>query len=307
MTTCPILFLVFNRPEITSVTFLRIREARPTQLFVAADGPRDHVTGEASLCEETRNLITSQIDWNCELHLLFREENLGCRQSVSSAITWFFEHVEYGIILEDDCLPELTFFNFCTEMLSRYKDEESVVAIGGTNVFGTWERTPYSYLYSYQGSIWGWASWRRAWALYDINLSDWETTEIRKDVRKVSLTDHFYKKREQIFNSSKKEQIDTWDYQWLYTRLKHKGLTIIPATNQVSNLGFNEFATHTKKPTSKFSALTTYPMHFPLNHPEDIRLDEQFELAFLGHIHGNREERANSYFQSRLKRIRDLF
>jgi len=173
--TPPILFLLFNRPYLTQRVFACIREARPARLFVAADGPRPDRVGERQLCAEARKVV-DQVDWPCELLTLFRDENLGCGKAVSSAIDWFFEHVEEGIILEDDCLPHPSFFRFCEKLLEKYRDDERVMQIGGCNFQDGIKRGPASYYFSIYNHIWGWASWSRAWKYYDVGITSWRKT-----------------------------------------------------------------------------------------------------------------------------------
>jgi hypothetical protein len=150
----PILFVIFNRPEVTRRVFAKIREVKPKFLYIAADGPRPGKIDEDKECEATRNII-HQIDWDCEVSTLFQENNLGCREAVSSAISWFFDNVEAGIILEDDCLPARSFFFFCQELLQLYKDEECVMMISGDNLCPEGAESKYSYYFSRYGQIWG--------------------------------------------------------------------------------------------------------------------------------------------------------
>ena len=168
----PILFIIFNRPDTTQVVFNRIKEIKPKYLFIAADGPRLNVSDEVEKCEETREII-NQIDWDCELKTLFRDRNLGCGMGVSSAITWFFDYVEQGIILEDDCLPDLTFFEFTALMLEKYKDNNKIKMISGTNYFFNKVKSKESYYFSKCFFIWGWATWKRAWSEFDFDMKSW--------------------------------------------------------------------------------------------------------------------------------------
>src|SRR5258708_3549575 len=179
----PILFLIFNRPFPTRRVFAEIRKARPAKLFVAADGPRPDKPEDLETCRETREII-KDIDWPCEVQTLFRDKNLGCGVAVSGAITWFFQNVEQGIILEDDCLPDPSFFPFCTELLERYKDDERILLISGN--FLQQKNKKFMVKASYYGTLiphlWGWASWRRAWAKYDFNLTKWPEVKATKSL-----------------------------------------------------------------------------------------------------------------------------
>jgi hypothetical protein len=242
--TTPVLFLVFNRLDTTKQVFEAIRQAKPPKLFIAADGPRVDRDDEAEDCDTVRQFIMNNIDWECEVKTLFRDQNLGCRVAVSSAIDWFFENVEAGIILEDDCLPHPDFFNFCQDMLEYYRNDESIMHISGANFQFGKQRGDGSYYFSRYAHIWGWASWRRAWQYYDVNMKsfpNFKEQNIIGDIfpdkkiqcRWLEILDKIYSK-DPIFN--------TWDFQWAYTVLLHQGRCITPNCNLISNIGGS--ATH---------------------------------------------------------------
>ena len=151
----PVLFLVFNRPETTRQVFEAIRTAKPPRLYIAADGPRLEREGERASCEEVRK-IALEVDWECDVNTLFRVENLGCKRGPSEGISWFFEHEDEGIILEDDCLPDQSFFSFCEELLERYRNDTRIMAISGNNFQHGRKRTEYSYYFSRYFHGWGW-------------------------------------------------------------------------------------------------------------------------------------------------------
>ena len=244
MFNTPILFLIFNRPDTTKQVFESIRKARPNKLYLAADGPRASKLGEVDLCMQTRNIV-SQIDWDCEIKTLFRDENLGCKIAVSSAIDWFFENEEQGIILEDDCLPHESFYGFCETLLNYYKNDGRVFHISGNNFQDGIIRGDGSFYFSKYNHIWGWATWKRAWKMYDVNLKFENEKEIE-----VFINRNFEAKKEQLFwtklyKNFIKSAIDTWDYQWTYAIWKNNGLSIIPNKNLVSNIGFDSNGTHT--------------------------------------------------------------
>lgn len=257
----PILFLIFNRPDTTKQVFKQIREAKPSHLFIAADGPREDKHEEKEKCEETRKIVEN-IDWACDVKRLYRKENLGCKLAVSSAIDWFFENVEEGIILEDDCFPDLSFFTFCEKLLERYRTEEKVMMISGTNLLGTWKPEIQSYHFSYFGGIWGWATWKRAWSYYDPQMKKWGNSQIRESIKKL-IPKEQYSSREYHFEKTYQGEIDTWDYQWSFTRLSHAGLSIIPSKNLIANIGFRSDATHTKDVGPWYNP-TVYSVDFPL-------------------------------------------
>ncbi len=236
----PILFLIFNRPDTTFKVFESIAQQQPSKLYIAADGPRSDKHGEDLLCQNTRDIVT-QINWPCEVKTLFREQNLGCRHAISEAIDWFFEQEEEGIILEDDCLPHPDFFRFCVSMLDRYRHEEKVMHISGDNFQGGIIHGNSSYYFSGYAHIWGWATWRRAWKKYNVNMSYEEAVEII-DHHFNGFVERKYWKL--VAKKVKTGEFNTWDYQWAFTLWKFKGLAIIPNVNLISNIGFGESSTH---------------------------------------------------------------
>lgn len=243
MLNTPVLLLIFNRPDRTLRVFEEIRKAKPTRLFIAADGPRSGRPGEREKCEEARSII-QRIDWPCELSTLFRDSNLGCRMAVSGGITWFFENVEEGIILEDDCLPGESFFSFCQQMLDRYRDNPQVMHVGGNNFINQTRPSRASWYFSRYGHIWGWATWRRAWNQYDVNMKSFPTYYQEGRFRNVFGKDwaayYWLYKLGQTFHG----KIDTWDYQWTYAIWAAQGKSIVPAENLVTNIGFGSETTH---------------------------------------------------------------
>jgi len=242
----PILFLIFNRPEITQKVFAKIREQKPKYLYIAADGARKNKEAEKEKCELTRKLVLDSIDWDCEVETLFRDKNLGCGRAVSQAINWFFENVEQGIILEDDCLPNHSFFNFCEVLLEKYKDNNKVFMVNGNNFQNDIQRGDTDYYFSIYPHIWGWATWRRAWQHYDFNMSDFDEEKLLKTLKKLSKNPYFSHYWLNIMRKIYSNEIDTWDYQWTYTIWKYYKICITPNLNLVSNIGFGKDATHTK-------------------------------------------------------------
>ena len=269
--TTSVLFLVFNRPETTIQVFETIRQAKPPRLYVAADGAREDKEGELEKVKQVREIV-NQVDWDCEVKTLFRDKNLGCKIAISSAIDWFFEQEEMGIILEDDCLPHPTFFRFCEELLEKYRDDERIAMISGNNFQFGRKRTNYSYYFSRYPHIWGWASWRRAWKNYDVDMKIW--SEIRNG---NWLQDLFKDKKSvqywvNIFEKTYQGKINSWGYRWTFSCWIQNALTVIPNVNLVSNIGFGMDATHTKA-TTKLSNISTSPIEFPLKHPNFIIRD----------------------------------
>lgn len=235
----PILFLVFNRPDTTARVFEAIAKQQPKYLYIAADGPRLNKAGEAYLCEKVRE-IASNVTWPCEVKTLYRNENLGCKVAVSSAIDWFFSQVEEGIILEDDCLPHEDFFVFCEEMLKKYRHRYDVMHINGfLPVFQTNRPRFSNYI-----SIWGWATWRRAWSLYDVNASYYTSFKYQNQLKKIFPTNYYL--IESFIDEVIKGNYNTWDLQWALGIHVYFGKSILPNKNLVTNIGFEDNSTHTK-------------------------------------------------------------
>lgn len=229
----PILFLVFNRPETTLKVWREIVRIRPTKLYIVADGPRDR-EDDRTKCGEVR-AIFEQISWNCKVTKLFRSENLGCGLSVSGGISWFFEQEEMGIILEDDCLPSGSFFSFCERMLLKYRDDNRIMHISGNNLQFGRKYGDGTYYYSKLSNIWGWATWKRAWQLYDYRIRSYDQFLQQDQIENILPKGHFGYR--DVFKRAY-EGRGEWDYQWAYTLLVNNGLAITPNVNLVSNIGF---------------------------------------------------------------------
>jgi hypothetical protein len=272
LTDVPVAFLVFNRPELTAQVFSCIRAARPKELFVIADGPRR--PEERDACERTREIATS-VDWECTVYTNFSETNLGCGKRVSSGLTWLFEHCDQAIILEDDCVADPTFFQFCAELLDKYKDDEQIAMISGDNFMQSFPATSKqseSYYFSRFSHIWGWATWRRAWKHYDFKMQDWPEVRATGWPRQIFGPGPQTELWRSNFDGVYSGMIDTWDFQWQYTVLRQNAFAGLPVVNLISNIGFGESATHTKTVNSQ-SCLVTEPMTFPLVHPAVIEPD----------------------------------
>lgn len=243
-TETPVLLLIYNRSEETKKVFNKIRDVKPKYLYISADGPKIEKEGDQENCNKTREII-NQIDWNCELKTNLNQKNLGCKIGVSSGISWFFQHVDEGIILEDDCVPDQSFFRFCTEMLKKYRDNNKVMHIGGTNFQDGVKRGNASYYFSIYNPVWGWATWKRAWNLYDVNIKNYpqfvSSNTFVNMFPNQKDQNYWNKYFAQVYNNQK----DTWDYQWTFTIWYNNGLSVIPNKNLVTNIGFGQNATHT--------------------------------------------------------------
>ncbi|MFN0291789.1 nucleotide-diphospho-sugar transferase [Pedobacter helvus] len=237
----PILFLVFNRPDTTALVFDEIKKAQPKRLYIAADGARNAV--EEAKCNAVREIV-KDITWDCEVKTLFREKNLGCKYAVSSAITWFFDNEPEGIILEDDCLPSQSFFGFCSELLEKYRNDNRIGHIGGSNFQDGIKRGDGTYYFSRLTHVWGWAGWRRVWKDYDVEMKtfkDFKEADLENSPTHSLHKATWYRNLENTY----KGQINTWDYQYAYSNLINNYLSIMPNQNLIKNIGFGEDATHT--------------------------------------------------------------
>lgn len=267
MFSTPILLLVFNRPQETEIVFNQVKKIKPKYLYIAADGPRSNKPGEEYLCNQVKNIF-NQIDWDCEVTTLFNEKNLGCKLAVSNAIKWFFQHVEYGIVLEDDCLPDLSFFKYCEELLIKYKEDQRIGIITGRNENYVFKDNR-SYDFSTAGSIWGWASWSRILNYYDVNNKEL-LSDFNHNIFHATL-DNFERKR--LYHQLKwtfDGNLNTWDYQFHSMLKLNSFLYIIPAKNLIKNIGFSDQATHTTSLNDKRANANLECLDFPLEHPKYI-------------------------------------
>lgn len=264
----PLLFLVFNRPAVTRRVFEVIRTLRPTRLFVAADGPRPDRPGEDALVEETRRIALA-VDWPCEVRTLLRDENLGCGRAVSGALGWFFEQVEEGIVLEDDCIPHPDFFPYCATLLERYRHEPRIASIAGTHFLPDVLPHRQSHYVSKYFQMWGWASWRRAWRHYDFpltSLTEEEWCRVLAERHPVAMEAGYWR---EILHGIKAGDIDTWDFQFFFSCWREGANHVMPGRNLVSNIGYGPDATHTN-----FSSLmANLPVHPLTVGPEPVPLE----------------------------------
>jgi len=270
----PILLLIFNRLDTTKQVFDMIRKVAPLKLYIASDGPREKREEEAEKVRTVREYILNSIDWDCKVKTLFREKNLGCGKAISRAITWFFENEEMGIILEDDCLPSLSFFPYCEELLKKYKDDTRIYHIAGNNPL-TETKTPYSYYFSRIQICSGWATWRWAWEKFNFCIDDLSDFIKHKKINAIFTrnVDRYY--WSQNFKKIVKENCDKrWATQWAYTIFKHNGICINPSRNLITHIGFGVDATHTVSNDSHLYNQQRYEISEIL-HPEKVRIDNK--------------------------------
>lgn len=273
-TRAPVIFLVFNRPEQTARVFARIREARPAQLFVVADGPRADRPGEAERCLEVRRIVEQGIDWPCEVVRDYSATNLGCARRVSSGITNAFKQVEEAIILEDDCLPDPTFFRFCAELLERYRDDARLALVSGTNHQPVDAKFRHSYFYSRYNHIWGWATWRRAWQLFDFQMTDWPKWRDVGGLERVFADPAVVRYWRHAFDACHKRKGESWCYRWTFACFRENLVSILPCRSLVENIGFGGDATHTLECPAHLCGQIAGAADFPLAHPPEVEVDE---------------------------------
>jgi hypothetical protein len=252
-TQSAILFIFFNRIDTTLRVLEQIALARPSRLYLNCDGPRPGREEEAEKCMQARKAVVDFINWECEVHTLFREENVGPKEAISAAIDWFFEHEEEGIILEHDCMPAPTFFYYCDHLLEQYRNDSRICLISGCNLKTGTKWGNGSYYFSNLTNGWGWATWKRSWKYYDKDLKQFEADQVRAPLQKIFEHPLIVDRWVEIFRETKEGKINTWDYQLSFSHLFNHSLTIVPNYNLVSNIGFDEYAENTTNPDSPFA------------------------------------------------------
>jgi len=269
----PVVFIIFNRPDTTRWVFEEIRKAKPKELYIIADGPRENNTEDDDLCKNTREVV-EKVDWDCAVYKNYATENLGCKVRVSTGLKWMFQHSERAIILEDDCLPHHSFFRFCQELLEFYKDDEEVNLIAGSNFISKYSNKNYSYYFSVFHHFWGWATWKRSWELFNLRMDNWQELKRNKLLSKIVPDKKSAKYWETIFDEVYTGKISSsWAYHWYYSSWKNKKLAITPSVNLVSNIGFGQQATHTKNRKHIRANIPLEDIQFPLIHPPAIKSD----------------------------------
>lgn len=283
----PLLYIAFNRPKVTDISFSVLKAVKPSKLFLAVDGARLGRADDDINCAEVKKIL-SDISWKCDVFHLYHDANLGCGMAVCTAIDWFFSHVDSGIIMEDDLVAETSFFPFCEQLLELYRDDLRVMMISGLNILGKSEGCRNSYLFSRYGSTTGWATWKRAWLKNDFHLKNYklfrDVSRFRALITDSKRADYIQLNLNSILRDNRK---DIWDYQWEFSKLIHAGLSIVPSHNLMRNIGFGSDATHTKSADNMLASLTTEPVSFPLTHPPFMYIDELYDLDSFREIRTN--------------------
>lgn len=263
----PIVFIIFNRPDLTEIVFNEIKKAKPSKLFIIADGPRNSRDDDRVKCLEARKAV-EDVDWDCDVQRNYSDVNLGLRLRITSGLDWVFSQTDRAIIIEDDCLPASSFFTYCTELLERYENDSRIGSINGSNFTHGRVHVEDSYFFSRYPQIWGWATWRRVWKNYDAAISNWGSLRDSDWLKTVAYPEEFLHWRK-AFNRIYDENLDAWGYQFVFSLWLQRQLSIQPKDNLISNLGFRSDATHTFG-ESKVAAMARKELSFPLSHPSSL-------------------------------------
>lgn len=267
--------IVFNRPDKTRRLVEILTSVHPKELFVVSDGPREDVVDEDRLVNETRAQF-EDLPWDCVVYKNYSDTNLGCQLRVSTGLDWVFANVDRAVILEDDCLPSESFFPYCSDLLERYSDDMNILSITGTRLAPTNRERNNNYSFSKYFSSWGWATWSRAWKMYDRELlgflevrdSDFLARTLGGIRPKLYWT--------WILNGVLRGRFDSWAYRWMFSHWLHGGMCIVPGINLISNIGFDAHATHTKS-RDKSLVVESGELRFPLHEPDCIEIDETMD------------------------------
>jgi hypothetical protein len=304
----PVLLIIFNRPDHARTVVQRIREAKPAKLFIAADGPRIGNSQDQEKCRITREVVMNSIDWDCEVKTLFRNENLGCGLGPAHAINWFFNHVEKGIILEDDCLPDLSFFPYCEQLLKRYNDVYEVMHISGNNFQNGRIRGEYSYYFSAYTHNWGWATWRDRWQLFDFDMEGGHDKEF---VQSISDVYRFNKQETEFWQEAldsllTKNRKDVWDFRWMFAVWKNHGLSVLPQVNLVKNIGLDADATHTYNMPDSLKSMTAGNLA-KIQYPPNIILNKEADMYSFQNHFNPQQKKAGKFVTLFVKALRKIF
>ena len=301
MFNTPVVLFVFNRPQCTQLLFAAISALQPSRLFIVADGPREHHPSDIELCARTRELFI-EISWPCTVSKLYSKTNIGCRKSIPNGLSWVFQQVEECIILEDDCLPQPSFFPFCEELLERYRNEPRIMTIGGHRTDGPNEFNADSYFFSKYPNIWGWATWKHKWEKYDLMMSEWTLLRSGSWLQSILKNEQEVAYWQRMFDSMQKG-LDTWDYALVFSSWLHGALSVRPKVNMITNIGFGNDATHTDHNSALFASSTD--IHFPLVHPKLIATEDSVEKRIDWVSFSGMDKRILEGLRSKIKQTRE--
>lgn len=277
----PIALVVFNRPEFTKQVFDVVKKAKPYKLYIIQDGAREENDSDVVRRKQVAEVFNA-IDWDCDVKWNVSEVNLGCCKRPYTGFSWVFEQEETAIFLEDDCIPSLDYFKFCDYVLEKYKNDTRVMLVSGTNIQGTWKRENYSYHFSSLGGIHGWASWRRAWKYYDVEIKGWDDPVIKSLVEQ-NMNKRLYVSRQPVYDRlmGNSEKSSAWDFQWGFARMIQNGLAIVPCENMIKNIGYCADSTHTTSAKCKEANIALGALKFPLVDPPFVMVDKEYDEKFI--------------------------
>lgn len=282
----PVVFTIFNRPALAARVLEVLRIVQPANLFVIADGPRATHPDDAERCAVTRALI-DQIDWPCRLEKRFHPENLGVEKCLSEGILWVFDRVDAAIFVEDDTLPDPSFFPFCAAMLEQYRNDERVSMIQGTNVLGTWPANGASYFFSRFGPLWGWASWKRTWRDYDPAFRFMDAPDFAARLAARLNNPAFTAFLINLCERSRRAEVVSWDTQITVQQILRGDLCVVATVNPIQNLGFGPDGAHTRQRFAFGANLEHHAIPFPLVAPSAVIADDEYDRRFMELTLGN--------------------
>lgn len=297
MNKIPILIIIFNRPKKFKKMIQALKKTRPRCIYIFANGPRDNHEKDIKLCDDTRNLI-KKINWKCKIYTNFKKKNLGINLGVYTGISWFFEKVNFGIVLEDDCIPQPSFFKYVNLLKKKYSKNKNIGIISGNNFFK--KKTKYDYFFTKWSFTWGWATWRRNWISFDYKLKFWNEYRKSNDWKTLNKDFNQHKTFTHIFNFSlNKNKIEniSWDYRWMLHLWFKKLINIIPKHNLVKNIGFDFEATHTFKKNNKLN-LNIKKIKFPLIHQKIVKTDKNFDDRVFYDVYYNKRNFILEYLKN---------
>lgn len=270
MDKIPVLVLAFNRADHVEKAMDAIREYKPERLYLECDGPRPHKDGEKEAVEETRKVMLSKIDWDCDVKTLFREENWGCAKAVDDAITWFFKNEEWGVIIEDDVVVAQDFFRLCEDLLIRYEHEDRIMEISAQNHFPD-ERYFNTYFFSQEFHCWGWATWARAWKKMDMKMTSWPNISIWFLIKKFGLFRGLMMEHYWSGTYNHLETSTSWATRWFFSIIVNNGLSILPGNNLSINIGMDGGAHYEKGDVDPYAYLKLGHLNWPLKYDDNIK------------------------------------
>jgi hypothetical protein len=297
----PVAFIIYNRPDTTIKVFEQIRKAKPSKLYVIADGPNENKPNDKEMCKQTRKIIES-VDWDCEVKKNYAEKNMGCGNRPASGLNWVFENEEYAIVLEDDCVPAQSFFWFCQEMLIKYKDDTRIMIVSGNNYNEERKRNDDSYSFCRYGHSWGWATWARSWKHFDFDMKRWPK------FRDNGHMDDIFRTKEEInfftaaFDNVYAKHDGIWDFQFGFAIWANGGLSIVPCFNLVSNIG--AVGTHSSSACS-FHFRAVNENFRVIKHPDYVLRNNWYDEYHFKN-HWNKQVKKNNIFIRIRNKVRRL-